>query len=200
MAQPVHAAVILSVGGHVVTDNGAGDVDPLHHQIVNVADPVGAGRSINTGTTAALPSIDLSSVEITGRAPATLVVKFTETDLTSSGPKLWRTVFSGSWAGGAASVELQTYLDANNKAFGTGTLLSDLKGTSSLFALNGEATAGGGLFSVTEVLTITALAAGEHFSLDGLVFDAPVPEPASIGLLGASLMALGLCRRRPRPA
>ena len=194
---PAQAAVTLKVNSTTIADNGAGDLDPALGQINNTTFPVGFagphGFAINIGTTSSTPSIDLASVDVTSTAAATVVVMFTETDL--SGPANWLTQFTGSWTGGSASVRLQTYLDPGNTPFGTGLSLGDLTAAGTPFALSTTAASGfGGLFSVTEVLTITAGAAGEHFSLDGQLSDAP--EPASIALLGVGLTGLAWLRRR----
>src|SRR5215475_2264797 len=109
----------MKVGGTTITDNGPLDVNPLVGQITNIAAPPAFVLTINSGTTTPSPSIDISSVDITSSAPATLVVSFTETDLTAVNPASWLTQFTGSWTGGAASVELQTYVDTSNTAFGT---------------------------------------------------------------------------------
>jgi hypothetical protein len=191
---PARAAVTLMVNSTTIADNGVGDLDPAIGRINNTSSPAGfAGFAISIGTTSSTPSIDLHSIDLTSSSAATVVVKFTETDL--SGPANWLTQFSGSWVGGSATVRLQTYLDPSNTAFGTGVTLGDLAASSTPFALSATAASGfGGLFSVTEVLTITAGAAGELFSLDGQLSDAP--EPASIALIGVGLTGLAWFRRR----
>ncbi len=206
MAQPAGATVLLSVGANPpIADNSANDTDPLPGEIVNKVLPLPSGFTTSSDTGIGEPSlIDLSSVDVSFKSGSAVVVKFTETGLTSSVPKGWLTQFSGSWFGGTASVELKTYLDTSDTAFGTGTLLSDLKTTSPLFALSGASgPAGGGLFSITEVLTIKVIKVtngrtGEVFSLDGMVIDAP--EPSSIGLLSVGLVPLALRRRWVRSA
>jgi PEP-CTERM motif len=199
-AVPARAAVTLMVNSTTIADNGLGDVDPNLGQITYIAPipsvtaaPPGFALTVDTGTTTSLPSIDLNSVDITSTAAATIVVMFTETNLNN--PAKWLTQFTGSWTGGSASVRLQTYLDPGNTPFGTGVTLADLTAASTLFSLSASASSGfSGPFSVTEVLTITADAAGEHFSLDGQLSDAP--EPASLALLGVGLTGLAWFRRR----
>ena len=193
---PAMATVMLNVGGTLITDNGAGDSNPAIGQITNIAAPIGFTTSINTGTTTSTPSIDLSSVNVTSSSAATLVVKFTETGLTQpAGLNKWLSQFSGNWNGGSAKVELKTYLDTSNTAFGTTTLLGDLISTATPFSSSVLTSAGGAVpFSLTEVLTITAGAANEHFSLDGSLH--AVPEPASMAILGASMVGLSVVRRR----
>ncbi|HME27058.1 MAG TPA: PEP-CTERM sorting domain-containing protein [Acetobacteraceae bacterium] len=197
-ATPAQAAVILMVGPTTITDNGPGDLNAALGQITSIDTPVDFTMTINTGTTTSIPSMDLSSTDITSTAAGSLVVQLTETGLTKSSPVThWVTQFSGSWVGGAASAELQTYMDPSNTPFGQATPLTDLIGTSTPFALSFATNAGGGgPFSITEVLTINAQAAGETFSLDGSMADAP--EPTSVGLVGAGLVGLAWVRRRKR--
>ena len=195
-ASSAQATVLLKIGATTITDNGVGDLDPTLGQIVNIAAPLGFTTAINVGTTTTLPSLDLASVDITSTSSAVVVIYLTETDLTKPAVAAsWLTQFSGNWSLGAASVEVQTYFDAGNAPFGTTTLLADLTATSTPFALSSTIFAGGGTpFSITEVLTITAGGAGQHFSLDASLIDAP--EPASFGLVAAGLVGLAWVRRR----
>jgi hypothetical protein len=192
------ATVILMVGSTTITDNGAGDLNAALGQITSIDTPVDFTMTINSGTTTSIPSMDLGSLDITSTAAGSLVVMFTETGLTKSSPATnWLTQFTGNWVGGAGSAELQTYMDPSNTPFGQTIPLADLIGTNTPFALFSHATAGGvSPFSLTEVLTISAQAAGETFSLDGSIVDAP--EPTSIGIVGAGLAGLGWIRRRRR--
>ena len=195
-APPAEATVILKVGSATITDNGVGDLDPAVGQITSISAPPGFSSSIDVGTSTAIPSLDLSSVDISSTTPTTVVVYLTETNLTKPVPTTtWLTQFSGNWAGGAASVRLQTYFDPSNTAFGTTNLLADLNATSSPFALSSALLANVTTpYAITEVLTITAHGAREHFSLDATLSDAP--EPASIALVGVGITSLAWLRRR----
>jgi hypothetical protein len=195
-AAPTRAAVILQVNGTTITDNGAGDIDLALGEIISTTTGPGFSTTINVGTTTSTPLIDLNSTVISSAA-GTLVIKFTETGLTGTAPANWQTQFGSSWTPGSASVRLQTYLDPSNTPFGTAVALADLTSASSPFGLNAIKNAGGvGPFSVTEVLTIHASAARQHFSLDGQVSDAP--EPSSIAIAGVALAGLTWLRRGRR--
>jgi hypothetical protein len=57
-----------------------------------------------------------------------------------------------------------------------------------------------GLYSITEVISITAHASGAELSSDDKIQYGAVPEPATLGLLGTGLVAFGAMRRRRKAA
>jgi PEP-CTERM motif len=191
-SSPAYAGleIQLQSDGHTYSQSGT---SPL-----TMTQPIGNfTTTVNVGTATNTPALDLSSVDISSSTGGTLVVSLSGNDFTSpQGAAIWLSQFSGNFATGLATVTLQTYLDNSNRLLGTATLLSTLSASTTPFSLSDFVTASAeGPFAVTEVLTITTTGPA-LLSLDASVGDAPIPEPASMTLLGSSVIGLFMAARR----
>ncbi|HEX2228846.1 MAG TPA: PEP-CTERM sorting domain-containing protein [Candidatus Binatia bacterium] len=180
-------ALRLSDGLNTVESSGTGFVyyvGALGEWIINVTTGV-------TGTFGA-PVIDLNSINVTSDNPGNLSISLSQNNYTA--PLDGSFLLSlGGVTGGTTS--FSAYLDTNNTLFGTSYLLGTFGPLSGAFSglLSSPATSPGP-YSLTLVANISHPQTSSVWSIVGTSFnfEAKLPEPASIILLGSGLVLLGL--------
>lgn len=145
------------------------------------------------------PLIDFNSINVSNTSGGTLTMMLTEIGLTSSNDT---GLFVAS-IGGTVAVNPGTqlaytaYTDSTNAAFGTESVIGSAVFGSGPFAYSNTAVGQtGALYSITQVVTLTALPGPNTTNISFNAELRSVPEPASMLVLGAGLVALGIARRR----
>lgn len=188
-----------------VSDNLSGDAVPLAGQVTYIGSVGSFVANVTTGTTkpligdASQAAFDLNSINVTSGTAGSLKLEFTETDFISS----YDIVGFVSQIGGTinnlpgSSLAYTVYVDTSNTAFGTGTEVYSATFGSGAFSAASFNQVGLGLstpYSITIVANLTHSGSGSS-SFDALV---QVPEPATVALFGAGLLAIGGLRGRRR--
>lgn len=205
VASSVQAAPMLRIssGGSSIeaTDGGVGDLGALVGDVA-ISGSVGVWDiNMTMGFTKPIlgaadhPVLDVVSFNMS-RSAGTLTIEFTDTDfLAPSLPALLSSI-GGTTDG---TVQYQVYLGLQNQAFGKDLLLTDTgivsASTGTAFAASKQVpfAPSSDPYSLTQVITITHKARGQT-SFDAEI--RPVPEPATLGLLGLGGLGLLAVRRR----
>jgi hypothetical protein len=187
-----------------ITDNGAGDTNPVTGVITVTGGNSDFAFSLTTGTSKPVltpAQLALSSIDITSNSPnASLRLELSDTGFTTPGSTLAQQLSYTS--GTNATITSTGYAGAG----GTDFDLAQSTGSVSLSsAPSGQGSSAavtlGSTYSLTEVVTVdfTGAAAGSSANLTAAL--QVVPEPASVALFGGTLLVLGtVIRRRARRA
>jgi len=186
-----------------VLDGGAGDQNVLAGAITYIGSIGTWLMNVTTGITKPLlgtdeyPVLHLDSVNATSSAGGTLDIWFSENNFVGSSGFIASIVSAlGGITGG--TVTITTYLDSSNALFGTGTTLDTLGFTGGAgSSVNGTYV---DLLDAPYSLTVRATITHAESTASSFNAELKVPEPGTLSLIGAMLVAAGFVGRRRQTA
>lgn len=189
LAPAAEAAITIVANGATVASSASNGQVLFSGEVGGFSNVVVAsGANLFGGNGVLMDNASVNILSDTIGSVLTLVI--TQTDLSlASGLTSFETIFTGTITN--ATVSRSWFFDADNTG-AQATLLGTTNVGNAVFAGQGTVN---GLFSLTEVITVTASGIGAILSSDDKI-RVPVPEPMSLTLFGAGLLGLGLVRRR----
>jgi hypothetical protein len=153
-------------------------------------------NAFNSTDSVSPASLNSQSMNTSSSSPGTLIVYVTQQGVTTPLSSNWLSSFTTNQITNGWTVNEATYYDPGNGLYAETDPLDSATLTSSnqVASSTDPANVTTGMFSLTEVFTITAIAGGGTAN-DTIDLQA-VPEPGTLALLGAGLIGLGFIRRR----
>jgi len=189
-AAPSQASLMLELDSGLATGSASSltGIVTFNGGVGNFVANVTTGVSKPLVGSATQPILDLNSIDINAGAGGTLTLKLTDTDFLGSGSEaLFLDAVGGTLSSG--TIEVATYMDCSDTAFGTGTKLTDQTFGTGAFSGTPQdfATTCSGAYSLTQIATLT-MPGGGLFSGDSSL---SIPEPSTLALFGVGLLGLG---------
>ena len=192
-----------------ITDELSGDLSGIPGSVLFIGSVGSFTLNITGGTTKPVigspddPILDLGSIiNLNLGGAGTLTLAFTETGFTGPTPLAnFLSSIGGTSSNPNTTVQLQTYLDITNAAFGVGTPIGNTGSilTGSDLAFSAASSSGDVATSSPYSLTMVVTLQQPNYTVSS--FDAQlraVPEPLPLYLLGVGLVGIGLLSRRKK--